>query len=51
MINKINLNKVASYKNVATLETNKKVNLIYGLNGVGKSTSVVGRGTHFVAHA
>lgn len=38
MINKITLNKVASYKNVATLETNKKVNLIYGLNGVGKST-------------
>ena len=38
MISKINLNKVASYKNQATLETDKKVNLIYGLNGTGKST-------------
>lgn len=38
MISKINLNKVASYKSQATLETDKKVNLIYGLNGTGKST-------------
>ncbi|NQY31061.1 MAG: AAA family ATPase [Flavobacteriaceae bacterium] len=38
MITKINLNKVASYKNQATLETDKKLNLIYGLNGTGKST-------------
>jgi wobble nucleotide-excising tRNase len=38
MITKINLNKVASYKSPAALETDKKVNLIYGLNGTGKST-------------
>jgi len=38
MINKISLNKVASYKNPTVLETDKKVNLIYGLNGTGKST-------------
>ena len=38
MITKINLNGVASYKTSATLQTNKKVNLIYGLNGTGKST-------------
>lgn len=38
MITKINLNNIASYKSVTTLETNKKVNLIYGLNGTGKST-------------
>lgn len=38
MISKINLDKVASYKIQATLETDKKVNLIYGLNGTGKST-------------
>ena len=37
-ITKINLNGVASYKTSATLQTNKKVNLIYGLNGTGKST-------------
>lgn len=29
---------VASYKNQATFETDKKVNIIYGLNGTGKST-------------
>ena len=29
---------VASYKNPTTLETDKKTNLIYGLNGTGKST-------------
>lgn len=29
---------VASYKSTATLETDKKVNIIYGLNGTGKST-------------
>lgn len=29
---------VASYKKKATLETDKKVNIIYGLNGTGKST-------------
>ncbi len=38
MITKITLDKVASYKKPATLETDKPVNLIYGLNGTGKST-------------
>lgn len=38
MITKINLNKVASYKSQTSLKTDKKVNLIYGLNGTGKST-------------
>ncbi len=37
MITKITMNQVASYKSLTTLETNKKVNLIYGLNGTGKS--------------
>lgn len=37
MITKIKLKGVASYKNSALLETDKKVNLIYGLNGTGKS--------------
>lgn len=36
MIKKISL-KVASYKETTLLETDKKVNLIYGLNGTGKS--------------
>lgn len=38
MLNSINLNKVKSYKNKVSLVTDKKVNLIYGLNGAGKST-------------
>jgi len=38
MITKININKVACFKNLTILETDKKVNLIYGLNGTGKST-------------
>lgn len=38
MITKINLNKITSFKNPTVLETDKKVNLIYGLNGTGKST-------------
>lgn len=38
MITKISLNKVASYKTPTPLETDKKINLIYGLNGTGKST-------------
>src|SRR5690606_6061284 len=38
MITKIHLNKVASYKSETVLITDKKVNLIYGLNGTGKST-------------
>jgi wobble nucleotide-excising tRNase len=37
MITKISLNKIACYKNNAVIETDKKVNLIYGLNGTGKS--------------
>lgn len=35
---KIVINNVASYKTSATLESDKKVTLIYGLNGAGKST-------------
>ena len=31
------MNQVASYKHLTTLETDKKVNLVYGLNGTGKS--------------
>lgn len=38
MITNIELDNVASYKTKATLNTDKKVNLIYGLNGSGKST-------------
>ncbi|MEX6095176.1 AAA family ATPase, partial [Morganella morganii] len=38
MINNIVLNKVASYKSKSELNTDKKVNIIYGLNGTGKST-------------
>ena len=38
MITKIKMNNVASYKNLISLETDKKVNLLYGLNGTGKST-------------
>ena len=38
MITKISMNNVASYREPATLETDKKVNLIYGLNGTGKTT-------------
>lgn len=38
MISKIVLKDVASYKKEAVLETDKKVNLLYGLNGTGKST-------------
>ncbi|MDR3256633.1 MAG: AAA family ATPase [Endomicrobium sp.] len=37
MITKITLNNVASYKNSTSLETDKKYNLIYGLNGAGKT--------------
>jgi len=37
MIEKIVMKDVASYSG-AVFETNKKVNLIYGLNGTGKST-------------
>lgn len=38
MISKIILKGVASYRKEACLETDKKVNLLYGLNGTGKST-------------
>jgi len=39
MITKISLQKVASYgNNPVVLETDKKINLIYGLNGTGKTT-------------
>ena len=38
MINKIVMKNIASYKAETVLETDKKVNLIYGLNGTGKST-------------
>lgn len=38
MISKIILNGVASYKKEAIFETDKKVNLLYGLNGTGKTT-------------
>lgn len=38
MINKIRMKNVASYKDETVLETDKRVNLIYGLNGTGKST-------------
>lgn len=32
------MNGVASFRSVAVLRTDKKINLIYGLNGTGKST-------------
>jgi wobble nucleotide-excising tRNase len=39
MITKISIKKVASYgQNPVILETDKKINLIYGLNGTGKTT-------------
>ncbi|WP_104697299.1 MULTISPECIES: AAA family ATPase [unclassified Helicobacter] len=37
MIKSIVLKNVASYKNETTLTTDKRVNLIYGLNGAGKT--------------
>ncbi|MCP1313701.1 MULTISPECIES: AAA family ATPase [unclassified Halomonas] len=38
MISEIRIQGVASYQSLVTLETDKKVNIIYGLNGTGKST-------------
>ena len=39
MITKISIQQVAIYgENPAVLETNKKINIIYGLNGTGKTT-------------
>ena len=37
MIKKIVINNIASYKSETVLETDKKVNLIYGINGAGKT--------------
>ncbi|MDY4426374.1 MAG: AAA family ATPase [Helicobacter sp.] len=37
MITKISMKNVASYKDETILETNKRINLIYGLNGAGKT--------------
>ena len=37
MIKKITILGPACYKQTATLETDKNINLIYGLNGSGKS--------------
>ena len=37
MITKIIINKIASYKEEASLKTDKEINLIYGLNGSGKT--------------
>lgn len=38
MITEIHMDTVASFKQHASLVTDKKINLIYGLNGTGKST-------------
>ena len=38
MISKLQMDDVASYKNSTSIETDRKVNIIYGLNGSGKST-------------
>jgi wobble nucleotide-excising tRNase len=38
MITKIELNKIATYTSPTILETDKSINLVYGLNGTGKST-------------
>lgn len=38
MISEIKIKDVASFKTQAFLSTDKKINLIYGLNGTGKST-------------
>ncbi|MCG9593542.1 AAA family ATPase, partial [Vibrio diabolicus] len=38
MISQINFESVASYRGKTSLNTDKKVNIIYGLNGSGKST-------------
>jgi wobble nucleotide-excising tRNase len=38
MISEINIDCVTCYKKLSTLKTDKKVNIIYGLNGTGKST-------------
>lgn len=38
MINEIHMDAVASFKQVTSLTTDKRINLVYGLNGAGKST-------------
>lgn len=38
MITEIHMDTVASFKQATSLVTDKKINLIYGLNGTGKST-------------
>lgn len=38
MITEIHMDAVASFKQATSLFTDKKINLIYGLNGTGKST-------------
>jgi len=38
MITEIHMEAVASFKHATSLLTDKKINLIYGLNGTGKST-------------
>jgi wobble nucleotide-excising tRNase len=38
MITNIGLDCINSFKNLSALNTDKKINLIYGLNGTGKST-------------
>ena len=38
MITEIHMDAVASFKHPASLVTDKKINLVYGLNGTGKST-------------
>ena len=38
MITEIHMDAVASFKHATSLVTNKRINLVYGLNGTGKST-------------
>ncbi|BCR06483.1 hypothetical protein DESUT3_35520 [Desulfuromonas versatilis] len=38
MITELQMDGVASFKHATSLKTDKKINLIYGLNGTGKST-------------
>lgn len=38
MLTRIDMNAVASFRQATSLATDKKINLVYGLNGTGKST-------------
>lgn len=38
MIEELQMSNVASFKTLASLRTDKKINLVYGLNGTGKTT-------------